>query len=319
MNATTETTNAPPKTGRGIWKERPDSERGKWIKDRSERGLRKCASGNWAISFADQNGRVRSEVIGPSKAEARKVLEKRRTEVREKRYFPASAQRGGVTFDEVIEHAIKTARAEFEKKHPGKKFRPYRYKIVKTWFAGRKAHSVTPQEIQEKLNSHGGSLATWNHYRVTLSHAYKLAIMKGQADAQAQAPSPWTTITVNPAAQLQLQKPNNERVRFAEPEEEAALRAAILQLCPTREPEFDLALNTGMRWNEQYNLRRAQVDLKRSTITLLETKNGKRQYVRINAAARRALEQLLGSAPGSEFVCPDQDAWTHRRWWDAVR
>ena len=57
----------------------------------------------------------------------------------------------------------------------------------------------------------------------------------------------------NPASPVSLKKENNVRVRFMEPEEEAALRAAMQKLCPAREPEFDLAPYTGMRWSEQVN------------------------------------------------------------------
>ena len=48
-----------------------------------------------------------------------------------------------------------------------------------------------------------------------------------------------------------MKKENNERVRWLEEEEEAALRAVIREKSPEREPEFDLALHTGMRWSEQ--------------------------------------------------------------------
>jgi site-specific recombinase XerD len=49
------------------------------------------------------------------------------------------------------------------------------------------------------------------------------------------------------------------------------------------------------------------------------TKSGKKQYVHLNTAANSALTRLRAIAPQSEFVCPDQDEWTHRQWWDAVR
>jgi site-specific recombinase XerD len=74
-----------------------------------------------------------------------------------------------------------------------------------------------------------------------------------------------------------------------------------------------------MRWSEQYGLRWTQVDLKRNNITLLESKSGSKQYVKITSAARRALDELRARARGSEFVCPNQDEWTHRQWWDAAR
>jgi site-specific recombinase XerD len=104
-----------------------------------------------------------------------------------------------------------------------------------------------------------------------------------------------------------------------ETEEETALRKAIRKLCPSREAEFDLALYTGMRWSEQYERRWVEVDQKRNKITLPTTKSGRKQYVQLNTAAHIALAKLRAIAPNAESVCPNQDEWTHRQWWDAVR
>jgi hypothetical protein len=59
----------------------------------------------------------------------------------------------------------------------------------------------------------------------------------------------------NPVQQVTRRKENNIRVRFLEADEETAPRAKIRKLCPEHEPEFDLALHTGLRRNEQYQLR----------------------------------------------------------------
>jgi Phage integrase family len=60
------------------------------------------------------------------------------------------------------------------------------------------------------------------------------------------------------------------------------------------------------------------VSLERKQITLLKTKSGKRQIVRLNSAALSALGKLGVKSTGS--VCPDgNDEWAHRNWWDDVR
>jgi integrase len=71
----------------------------------------------------------------------------------------------------------------------------------------------------------------------------------------------------------------------------------------------------GMRYSEQYNLRWEDVGLTRKQITLQKTKAVKRQIVRLNASAIRALEKLGPKTSGP--VCPD-DSWAHRVWWEAV-
>ena len=62
-------------------------------------------------------------------------------------------------------------------------------------------------------------------------------------------------VVENPARLVKLQAENNERVRFLESEEELALRTVIQARWPEREAEFDFALQTGLRFSEQYNLR----------------------------------------------------------------
>lgn len=275
--------------------------RGEWKKDKSERGVFRRGK-VWYIRFCDGGGKVRVEAVGPSKALAIKVCAKRRTEVAERRFFPGA----NIALDELIKDALAEARRNHEMKRSKKKLRTYRYRIVGEWFKGREAASITPGEIDKKLAEHCHTSANFNRYRVALSHTYKIAMQNGKA-------------LRNPASLVTLKKENNERVRFLETEEEAALRKAIRKLCPKREAEFDLAIYTGMRWSEEYGLRWAEVDQKRNKITLLETKGGKTQHVRLNVAAHGALAKLRVITADSEFVCPDQDEWTHRQWWDAVR
>jgi integrase len=291
------------------------ADRGKWRKGKADKGLLK-RGGRYYIRFADKDGKLRVESTGsPSRSFARDVLEKRRTEVREGRYFP---KQRAVTVDEIIQDAIDRAREHHELQHPDKKFRPYRYRIVGEWFKGRDAASLTPQDIAAKLAEHCKTPANYNRYRVALSHAFKVGVANGK-------------ITDNPARHVKLKKeggtirwlnqfaPLEAEDDYLKPlkDEESRLRAVIRKHFPKREPELDLALNTGMRFDEQYSLRWPQVDLKRNQITLLSTKSGGTQYVPIGPDARKALKQLRALAPNSEHVCPDKKL--HREWWDAAR
>src|SRR5207245_225440 len=117
-------------------------------KDKSDQGILK-RGGRYYVRFADQSGKLRVESTrSPSLAFARKVLEKRRTEVRDGRYFP---KRREFTVDEIIRDAIDRAREHHELTYPGKRFRPYRYRIVGEWFKGCAAASLTSQDIAAKL------------------------------------------------------------------------------------------------------------------------------------------------------------------------
>jgi site-specific recombinase XerD len=274
--------------------------RGQWKKDKAERGVFKRGK-IYYIRFADQNGKVRAEAVGPSKALALKVYAKRKTQVAERRYFPDTS----ICFDELIKDVIAEARRNHAMKRRKTQLCTYRYRILGTWFAGRRGSSIRPEELDKKLSEHCRTPANFNRYRNSLSHAYRLAIQNGKARE-------------NPARLLKLKQENNTRVRFLEPEEETALREAIQRLHPAREAEFDLALFTGMRWAEQYGLTWPQVNWKLNEITLLHTKSGKKQHVRVNKTARTALERLRAITSGSEFVCPNQDHRTFRLWWEDV-
>ena len=282
---------------------RASQKRGVWKKDKADRGVYR-RGGTWYCRYTDQHGRLHKEAVGPSKATALAVYRKRKTEVAEHRFFPEL--RREVTFDEIMRDAIIRARQDFALKYPGRKFHPRNYGIVAGWFAGWQASSVTPQEIAAKLAERCKTPATFNRYRIALSHAYKLAIESRK-------------VAENPALLVKLQRENNERVRWLEPEEEQALRAVLQKKFPRREPELDLALHTGLRWGEQYALRWDHVDLKLGLITIPRAKSGRRERVPINSEARRALARLRAIAPKSETVCPHTSSRTHRLWWYAAR
>ncbi|MFY9583375.1 MAG: site-specific integrase, partial [Candidatus Acidiferrales bacterium] len=121
----------------------------------------------------------------------------------------------------------------------------------------------------------------------------------------------------NPIRQVPRRKENNARVRFLDEAEEARLRAKIRESYAEREPEFDLALHTGMRRSEQYGLRWENVNLRLGIITIPCSKHGERRYEPVNSQARAALESLRQQRDGSERLIPRGHG---RRWFErAVR
>jgi hypothetical protein len=125
------------------------SKRGEWKKSREDRGVLKRGH-IYYIRFRDQAGKTRVERVGASKTLARRAYAKRKTEVDERRFFPAT----GVSFREIVEDAIALAREAYRRKHPGRRFKPGNYGIIKDWFPGRAADSITPSEIAAKLATH---------------------------------------------------------------------------------------------------------------------------------------------------------------------
>jgi len=250
-------------------------------------------------------GVLQTERVGPSKALALKLYRARKTQVAERRFFPAT----DVLFEEIVDDAIAIARARFESKHPGREAKKGNYGIVRDWFPGREADTITPSEIEAKLADHTQVPATFNRFRVAISHAYKLAIENGK-------------LAKNPGLLVKMRRENNEIVRYlnqfsekGKESEETRLRKAIRELHPAKEPEIDLAIHTGLRWAEQYYLAWSNVDLVRNVIKIVRPKGGKDQHVPINAEARKALARLRTMAPKSDLVCPANDYDQHRNWW----
>jgi integrase len=121
-------------------------------------------------------------------------------------------------------------------------------------------------------------------------------------------------LSANPVRLVKPRKENNERVRFLEAEEENTLREKIQKLYPDHEPEFDIALHTGMRRGEQYRLRWQDVDLKRGIITVTLSKHGEARHIQINSVARAALIRLRERGSGIGYVCPGQEGPRNRDW-----
>jgi integrase len=176
-----------------------------------------------------------------------------------------------------------------------------RAKVFVEWWGAMPAAELTPVMIAEKLNANLApnglkwSKATFNEYRNSLSHAYKLAIDRGEA-------------AFNPASKVTQFKLENARTRELSRDEEARLRAAIEELHPSKMPELDLLLHTGARCSNLYGsfktgrvemapLQWAAVNLDWNIVTFPRSKSGRGYQIPLNAIAQVAMEELLKRAP----------------------
>jgi site-specific recombinase XerD len=97
-------------------------------------------------------------------------------------------------------------------------------------------------------------------------------------------------IKENPARLVKHRTENNARIRFLSPEEEVRIRAVIMATCPDHLPEFEIALNTGLRLGELYNLTWNNVNLSRRALTVPRSKNGEVRHIPLNKPAVEAFE-----------------------------
>ncbi len=131
----------------------------------------------------------------------------------------------------------------------------------------------------EHLKTHSPS--TVNRLLILVSHLFTIAIKEwGMAGL------------VNPVSQIRKPKLPKGRDRRLLPGEEGALLSGCRAYGGEIEPIVRLALETGMRRSEIAGMTWDQVDLKKRTVTLPETKNGEKRVVPPSPEAVRILSGL---------------------------
>lgn len=256
---------------------------------RNPRGVFEKAPGSeiWWIRYVDADGRFRREVAG-SKSAAINLVRKRKMQALEGKKLPEKLRRATVLFEEIAHEALSYSKREK---------RTYdddvsRMERILGWFRGRSVDSITPQEIEQRLEKgveDGWAPSTVNHYRSLLSLTFRLAIRSGNAKS-------------NPARATRHRKEDNSRVRYLSDEEEIRLRKAIAADWQGHETELDLALHTGMRLSEMYGLTWENVNLEGRLLTIPRSKNGETRYVRVNSVALAALQVFRARGDGSGRV-----------------
>src|SRR5215472_825820 len=247
-------------------------------------------SGAWWIRYIDAAGVYHREK-GGSKSAAQKLYSLRKGEALQGK-LPELRKRA-IPFSEIMVDGVDYIKKRYTRPEDDVS----RAEVVKEWFGGRNAASLTPDEIERKLDQaqqeNGWSASTRNHYQNVLSLAYRLARRAGK-------------VKESPIhGKLRKQTENNSRVRFLSPEEEKKLRAAIRSKpeWAEHEPEVDLAVNTGLRRGSMYvALAWQNVDLGERVAIIPETKNGEQVVVPLNDAALRALAIFRSRGDGTGRV-----------------
>ena len=146
-------------------------------------------------------------------------------------------------FSELADDALEYCKAN----NRGQQFDGYRIARLVAEFGNRNA-DIPVADFRSWFEDQKWKPGTQNRCRSTLSLMYRLGIENKK-------------ISENPARLLKHKHEDNGRVRFLKPEEEIRLRKAIKAKYAVHLPEFELALHTGMRPSEQYNLTWDRIDL----------------------------------------------------------
>ena len=97
-------------------------------------------SGIWWIRYADQHGKIHREKSGP-KGLAISAYQKRKTEVREGRFFPEKFKRRAISFTEIAKDALEYARNN--KCEEAARIDAYHMETLSRWFVGKSAEGIS--------------------------------------------------------------------------------------------------------------------------------------------------------------------------------
>jgi integrase len=247
-------------------------------------------SGVWWIQYFDGDDRRRREKVG-AKNHAIKLYQKRKTEVLQGKKLPEMLRRRDARFSELAEDARGYCNAN------NRGWRTDRCRIghLLGGFGNRQAE-IPIEDLRKWFSEQQWTPATFNRYKSMLSLIYRLGMENKKVDS-------------NPAKLLKCKHEDNGRIRFLDQngvhDEEQRLRAAIETKYLSHLPEFEIALNTGMRPSEQYGLTWDRVDLFGRRVTVPRSKNGKARHIPLNSealAAFKVLTQRSLNGAGPVFV-----------------
>jgi integrase len=247
-------------------------------------------SGIWWIRYTDTAGEYHREKAG-TKSVATKLYNLRKADALHGK-LPELRKRA-IPFSELIDTAI----AHVERHYSRPADEVGRLKLIKEWFAGRGAESMTSSEIRAALDKaateNRWAASTTNHHHNMIGLCFRLAVEHEKIKA-----SPIH-------GKVRKRKENNSRVRFLSTDEEKRLRATLAARPEWAEhiPELDFAMHTGLRRESMYvDLVWENVDLQHRVATIPQTKNGDPLTIPLNDVAMRALQIFRMRSTGSSRV-----------------
>jgi integrase len=232
----------------------------------------------WTINYTVDGRRVR-ESIGPSKKLAEMVLKKRVTEAIENRWFD-KRNVGNTPFSEFAELYI--TRHISLLKSP--KTERVRVLFWKREFGNRPIGQITRAELQDwqALKRQKNKPATVNRIMCRLRNMFNKAVE-------------WELLDESPMERLKFLLENNARLRYLSMEEcDKLIQACIV---PHMGAMVTLALHTGMRLGEIFNLKSGDLDFTTGSIVIRDSKNGQPRHIPMDSTVR---DLLSGYIPTSE-------------------
>ena len=222
------------------------------------------------------------------------AYQKRKTEIREGKFLPkkVQARRQAVLFEDMLTSYLE----EYSKVNK----RSYKTDLamavrLRRELSGKVLQEITTQDVERlrtKLKQEM-ALASVNLHLALLKHLYTKAMEWGKAEK-------------NPAKPVKFFKANNARIRYLTDEEESQLNTAF----PLEHwRKVKVAINTGMRRGEQFNLQWAHVNFQTGVLTIPRSKHGEARHIPMNDRVVDILRDLP-SRMKSMYVFPSETGET---------
>ena len=240
-------------------------------------------NGNWYIRYYVGDKNVRRK-IGPGKGLAEIALKKIKVAIAEGRYLDIKKEQK-IKFENFADEYIKTHSKTNNKSWEQTDL--HTVKCLKAFFAGKYLSEITPQMVEQFKAKRVTEVkpATTNRALALLKSIFNKAIAWNKFDSR------------NPVKGIKFYK-EQPRLRFLEREEITKL---IDNSTEPLKSIIIIALNTGMRRGEIFNLKWHDIDFSRGIISLYETKNGEQRKVPMNEQVKKAIIAVR-KTPDSPYV-----------------
>jgi site-specific recombinase XerD len=170
---------------------------------------------------------------------------------------------------------------------------PHRIGVIKAAFEFRSAANIKAHEISDWFRSLPVAEATQNRYRAVFSAIYAYGMKRDLVSfnpVRATDPVPVDNGVIRyllPSEEERIRKVLQEDVDACGPRNEQLKKHMIHRIC-----EFDVALDTGMREGEQYDVLWPDVTYEIKECTARDTKNGTSRQVHLTKRAIKALRTV---------------------------
>lgn len=264
---------------------------GRKANSKKHRGVYEHPPGSnvWWVLYYDQFGKRHREKVGP-KGLAIIAYQKRKAEIREGKFLPekVNERRQAVLFEDMLTSYLD----EYSKVNK----RSYKTDLamavrLRRELSGKTLQEITTQDVERlraKLKQEM-ALASVNLHLALLKHLYTKAIEWGKAEK-------------NPAKPVKFFQANNARLRYVTEEEEATLKAVF---SPEYWAKVEVAINTGMRRGEQFNLEWSHINFQSGVLTIPRSKHGQTRHIPMNDRVVEIL-RALPSRMKSSYVFPSE-------------